>query len=162
MTTLYKTTGLFPFYRDSQERDWQKLGYYNNWMQSLKFIPKDTLASFRTPLMTGSLVAPSNMYIRKLRILDSIITVLETTEYTSDLKANYEVINGDTFTYYYRLPVTISPILTRGCIYDIYIEDSEGNKFKSDIFCAIDVQDLYLQNELSQYILTEDGQQIVI
>lgn len=153
--------GLLPFYGINQPRDWELKGYYNNWQLALKFVPRDTLVSFRTPLINGSYTAPSTMILRKLSILGETISIVSNQSVTSGL-TKYTVGSQ---TYYYRqqgaYTSDVLEYLENGCIYDIYIIDSNDNEFVSDIFVAIEETELYLYTEDNQYLLTEDGQKIV-
>jgi hypothetical protein len=159
----YIRNGFLPFYRATVDRDWQKLGYWNNWQLALKFVPRDRLVGFATPEVDGTVAAPSSFDIRKLQITQSGVNVISTqTESTSNLVAVERIRNGNTLTYYSRDQQEISAALTKGCIYDISITDDDDNTFYSDIFLAIDESDLALYTESGQYLLTEDGQQILI
>jgi hypothetical protein len=151
---IKKRVGFLPFYKLGESQDWQLNGYYKNWVRSLKFVSKDSLVSFRTPNIYGGAVisAPSTMTIRKVRIVGDTITTISSSVITSDLVKASATINGVNYTYYYRLQNTLATPLEAGCIYIIYIIDTNSNEFISDLFLAID-------ETLSDYILTtEDGE----
>lgn len=162
MPSKYIRTGFLPFYKSGISRDWQKLGYWNNWLLSLKYLPLDKLVSFRTPVFVGVNSAPSTMKIRRVQIINNDVTVISESEVTSNLQVYTEVVNNETLTYYYRQQTNLETPLTSGYIYDIYIEDSKNNIFISDIFVAITETDLYLYTEGGEAYLTEDGQQIIV
>lgn len=157
--------GLIQFYKTNQERDWQLLGYYNNWRLAINYVPRDVLVSFRTQTYSGTTAPPETMKIRKVTVIDGEVEVLSETNVTSSLMRYTETIDGDTYTYYYRQQGSFTDdeleYLTSGCIYDIYIEDSLGNTFVSDLFVAITITDVYLYAENNEPYLTEDGQQLI-
>jgi hypothetical protein len=159
--SIYKRNGLLPVYKSDQSQDWQLDGYFSNWVLAKKWVPKDVLVSFRTPLINGSYTAPATMTIRKLSILGNIKTIVSTQEVTSGLQKQ---IVG-TQSYYWRqqgaFTAVASEYLTKGCLYEIYMKDSNDNEFITDIFVAVDETEYYIYAEDNQPISTEDGQQIV-
>ena len=114
----------------------EKLGYWNNWILAVKYVPLDVLVGFRAPDMSGTPTKPSTFKIRRLKGYNKDVTVLSTQDETV-LSSENRTKNGETITYYYRNQGALDTVLTRGYIYDIYIEDSEGNIFYSAIFVAI-------------------------
>lgn len=140
--SIYKQNGFLPFIKIDQYNDWQLEGYYYNAVRSLKNVPKDVLVGFRTPsISSGSALAPSTMVIRKISIVNNAVVVISIQTETSGLTKATETINGVTYSYYYRNQGAFSadPLdyLTEGCIYDIYIIDSQNNEYLSHPFLAI-------------------------
>jgi hypothetical protein len=139
---LNKRTGLLPFIKIDQYSDWQLSGYYKNVPLTLKNVPKDKLVGFKTPLVAYSLAdAPATMTIRRIDIKDNLITVLSSKVVTSGLVKYAYTLNGLPYSYYYRNQGVYSAdpndYLTDGCLYDIYIIDSQNNEFISEPFLAI-------------------------
>lgn len=159
----YKRFGLLPIYKSNQDQDWKLDGYYNNFKSAIQYIPRDTLVSFRTPPVAGSYTAPTKLTIRKLSIKGGIKTIVSSADYT--VTVNKQEIDAGSESYYYfnqsAISTNISEFLDAGCIYEIYLEDSEGNSFISNIFVAIDESQIFIYAESNEAILTEDGEQIL-
>lgn len=139
---INKRTGLLPFIKIDQYSDWQLTGYFKNIPLTLKNVPNDKLVGFKTPLIAySSALAPSTMTIREIVINDDLITVLSSKVVTSGLVKYSVTVNGVAYSYYYRNQAVYSAnpndYLTEGCLYDIYIIDSQNNEFISEPFLAI-------------------------
>jgi hypothetical protein len=154
--------GLLPFYKSTRDRDWQLKGYYRNWALAINYVPIDSLVSFKTPVYTGNNEAPSTMKIRRVKVVDNEISVVSQSTVTSGLSRKTEVINGETLTYYYRQQANLDTTLTEGYIYDIYIEDSDGNTFVSDIFVGLSLTDLQYYTEGGVGMISEDGTELIL
>lgn len=157
----YKKIGLLPFYKSDQPQDWQLKGYYYNWLLSAQYVPRDKLVSFSTPPVSGEKTAPTQITIRKLKIKGDVKTILSSTVYNVTLYANFN--GSQTYYYFIQSSITsdIDEYLEVGCIYEIYLEDADGNSFISNIFIAIEESKIYIAAEDSQAILTEAGEQIL-
>lgn len=155
----YRQTGLLPIYKSNLSQDWQLDGYYNNWKNSLQYVPFDTLVSFSTPSVDGAKTAPTEIILRKLNIIGSVKTILSSTTLSVTMYAKQ--VDGGTSTYYYFIQSSLPEPLDRGCIYEIYIEDSDQNSFISNIFLAISLKDLVIYSESKGAIETESGQDIL-
>jgi hypothetical protein len=139
---INKRTGLLPFIKIDQYSDWQLTGYFKNIPLTLKNVPNDKLVGFKTPLIAySSALAPSTMTIREIVINDDLITVLSSKVVTSGLVKYSVTVNGIAYSYYYRNQAVYSAdpndYLIDGCLYDIYIIDSQNNEFISEPFLAI-------------------------
>ena len=158
----YKRYGLFPFYKSDQLQDWQLVGYYNNFKSSLQYVPRDVLVGFSTPPVDGVKTAPTEITIRKISIKGDIKTIIESNTYAVTMYR--KLIENDTQTYYYFNQSPISSdeeeYLTSGELYEIYIEDLDGNSFISNIFMAVEESQLYITTESGFNILTETGEEI--
>ena len=166
---LYKRTGFLPFIKIDQYSDWQLNGYFKNIPLSLKSVPKDVLVGFKTPLIAySSASAPATMTIRKIKILDDSISVVSSQVETSGLVKYSYTLNGVAYSYYYRNQAAFSAdhldYLTKGCIYDIYIIDSQNNEFLSEPFLAIDdistssTRPIYKRNGLLPFYKSDQSQ----
>ena len=148
----YKHTGLLPIYKSDQSQDWQLSGYYNNWQTSVQYIPNDVLVSFTTPTVSGTKTAPTQITLRKLNIVGGVKTIISSEVYNVTMHETHR--NGQTEYYFIQSAITTNPLeyLTSGCLYEIYIEDADGNGFISNIFIATSEDtDSYI------YIFTQKG-----
>ncbi len=157
----YKRYGLFPIYKSDQPQDWQLEGYYNTFKNAFQFVPRDVLVSFRTPPVSGTKTAPTQITIRKLSIKAAAKTIVSSDVYNVTM---YEE-HANSQTYYYFIQSAITSIaaefLDVGELYELYIEDADGNSFISNIFIAVDETELFIQTEGGLNILTEDGDEIL-
>lgn len=155
----FRQIGLLPIYKSDQLQDWQLSGYYNNWLESIQYVPRDTLVSFSTPPVTGIKSPPSQITARKLNIKGNIKTILSSTDLAVTMYAKN--IDDDTKTYYYFIQSTLPSVLDKGCVYEIYIEDADGNSFISNIFVAIDETEIFIYAEDSNLLVDETGEGIL-
>lgn len=171
--STFKRNALLPFYKDDQPQDWQLSGYYDEFINSLQLVPRDQLVSFRTPVINAVILTdPTQITIRRLSIQNGVKTVLESTNYTVTINrqfvdANFKIstqANAE-YTYYYFNQSAIAAdavnYLDACKIYEIYLEDSTGNKFISNIFVAIDETEIFIHAEDGQILLDESGEGIL-
>jgi hypothetical protein len=171
--STFKRNGLFPFYKEDQPQDWQISGYYDEFLNSLQLVPRDVLKSFRTPNINAVITSDiTSIFIRRLSIFNGIKTILETNEYTVTINRQFVDENSKTcsqsnavYTYYYfnQSAISDNPIdyLDSYKLYEIYIEDTLGNKFISNTFIAIDETEIFINTEDGQIILDETGEGIL-
>lgn len=156
-----KQSGLLPFYKSDQSQDWALSGYYNNWQSAVQYVPRDVLVSFMTPTISGTKTAPTEITIRKLSITGGIKTVLSSADYTVTLYEKQQ----DSQTQYYFIQSAISSnpteYLQESCLYEIYLEDADGNGFISNIFIAFDETEIYIHSESGEIITDESGEGIL-
>ena len=161
MAEVYKRFGMLPVYRSDQTQDWQKTGYYKNWLLTKRWIPRDKLVSFRSPLVNGSYTAPSQITIQKVKIVDNAISVVESANYSVTFTKQAD---GDSYYYWFQQSVFTSDpnnYLTAGCLYNIKFSDSNDNEFLTGLFAAIDETEYYYITEDGQTMTTEDGQTLI-
>lgn len=155
----FRQNGSLPVYKSDQLQDWQLKGYYNNYLCGILYVPRHTLVSFSTPPVTGIKSAPTQITARKLSIKGNIKTIIKSTDLLVTMYA--KTIDSGTKTYYYFIQSDLPSLLDEGCIYEIYIEDADGNSFITNIFKTITENEIFIHAEDGRVLQAEDGQDIV-
>lgn len=159
----FRRFGLLPFFKSDQPQDWEIDGYYYNWRKTVQYVPRDTLVSFRTPVISGSKAVPTEITIRKLKIKGQTKTIVSSDTYTVDIYKE-ELLGGtESYYYFFQSPIDASPVnyLEAGEMYEIYLDNGVGDTFISNIFIALDIEDVYIKSEAGETITDETGEGIL-